>query len=335
MTNLKLSSKMHILIIVSALVIVIGMAVGTICNFVAGGFFNWGADEASFKSVQVNYVIVEYSEADDVKKICDEVFDDVGVKYYAAQVGDSTDGGEITFRFTMSTDSSSLKKAVEKISAAFGATDSNLTYVEFHSNETVLTGAKAISRLAIAIASVIALQFIYFAIRYRLTMAFATLLANIHNLGVFAALLAICRVPVGTFALAFALVSTVVTFIACGFMFGRLRQKIKKDEAFAKLTPEAQTDDMASQSLMLIALLAGSLIVATAVLFVLLSISALSVVSIIGYVLAAIVAVVSSVYGTAFFIPPVYARFKKIGDDFNLKHARTKKQPKQKVKAGE
>ena len=61
-TNFKLSSKMHILIIVSTVLIAIGLAVGLICEFVADGFFNYGADWASYKSITVSYNRIDGEE---------------------------------------------------------------------------------------------------------------------------------------------------------------------------------------------------------------------------------------------------------------------------------
>ena len=40
MTNFKLSSRMHLMIIISAVIIAIGLAVGLVCEFVADGYFN-------------------------------------------------------------------------------------------------------------------------------------------------------------------------------------------------------------------------------------------------------------------------------------------------------
>lgn len=334
MNKLKLSSKLHILIIVSCVFIAIGMAIGTICHFVAGGFFNWGADEMSFKSVTVNYGRIDYTyeQREEIKNVCDDVFSSVGVNYYSCESGATTSGAELTFKFADSTDTATLKKAVENVASAFGSSDTVI--VEFHDNSAVLTGEKAITRLAIAIASIIALQFIYCAIRYRLAAAFASCLASVHNLAVFTALLAICRIPVGTFALAFALVCVLATFITCGFAFGDQRRRLKKDEAFAALSAEEQSDALASRGLIYTLLFSGVLCVAALLLFVVLSIGALSATLTVGYAFSAVAAFVACAYGTAFFIPPVYGRFKRIGDAFNKKHARVKKD-KKKVKAGE
>ena len=40
---------MHIMVAVSALIVAIGLAVGLVCQFIAGGFFNYGEEYKSFK----------------------------------------------------------------------------------------------------------------------------------------------------------------------------------------------------------------------------------------------------------------------------------------------
>ena len=42
---------MHLFIIISTVIVAIGLAVGLVCQFVANGFFNPGANYASYKAV--------------------------------------------------------------------------------------------------------------------------------------------------------------------------------------------------------------------------------------------------------------------------------------------
>ena len=118
MANLKLSSKMHIMVIVSALVIAIGLAVGLVCQFLAGGFFNYGAEYSSYNMVAVDYAFVDLSsfgDEDGIKDVCDEEFEKVGVSYYAFTSGDTNGGGELVFKFNKNTDEANVKKAAEAI----------------------------------------------------------------------------------------------------------------------------------------------------------------------------------------------------------------------------
>ncbi len=62
MTKLKLSAKMHIIVIVSAVIIAVGLAVGLICQFCADGYFNYGGDYKDYQTVEINYTSVEYKD---------------------------------------------------------------------------------------------------------------------------------------------------------------------------------------------------------------------------------------------------------------------------------
>ena len=105
MSKLKLSSKMHVMVIVSAIIIAIGLAVGLVCQFIANGYFNYGTEYSSYNSVVVDYAYVDLSGLngeDGVKKICDEEFKNAGVGYYSSTRGEINGGGELTFKFNKS-----------------------------------------------------------------------------------------------------------------------------------------------------------------------------------------------------------------------------------------
>ncbi|MDE6442378.1 MAG: hypothetical protein K2L12_06485, partial [Clostridia bacterium] len=176
---------------------------------------------------------------------------------------------------------------------------------------------------AIAIASAMVFQFIYFAVRYKLTMAFAALLADVHNLAIFVSLAAITRVPVGSSVAVFAILTVLITMIGCGHFFDKFRKSLK-EESFAKLDTFEQVDGTVVQSLSGICIPAVFTAVFAAVVLVLLSISALSVSLVITPVALALISAVSSVYGMAFFTPAVYSRFKQIGDSFKANKVKAK-----------
>ena len=72
MTNLKLSSKMHIMVALTAAIIAIGFAMGMIFQFVANGYFNYGQENSSYQTVVVDYAVVEFDDRDELIKLCDE-----------------------------------------------------------------------------------------------------------------------------------------------------------------------------------------------------------------------------------------------------------------------
>ena len=120
-TDFKLSSKMHLFIIVSSIIIAIGAAVGTICQFVANGYFNYGADWESYRSVTVSYSCVDFADKDEVKEVCEKAFADAGVSYYYSvsfgEKSGNTVGGEYTFKFNYSVKEEKLQTAVNAINA--------------------------------------------------------------------------------------------------------------------------------------------------------------------------------------------------------------------------
>ena len=69
MTNLKISAKMHIMIIVSAVIIALGIAVGCVCHFVADGYFNYSGEYKSYQSVTVSYVVLDFGKDDELRDL--------------------------------------------------------------------------------------------------------------------------------------------------------------------------------------------------------------------------------------------------------------------------
>ena len=321
--NLKLSSKMHLFIIISCVVIAIGLAVGTVCQFVSNGFFNYSADFDSYKNVTVDYEAIDFSGNDKtalqlVEEISEKAFAEAGVSSNLVTSGSTITGGKVTYKFFYSTDMETLEAAAEAINAEIKTVVSNsggiqFSYASAHNDVAVTTSGLALTRAAIAVACVMAVHFIYFAIRYKLTMALGALLADIHNFALFIALTAMCRIPVGSSIATYAVLAVILTVICTGFLFDRMRKNAKAEEN-KKLSAYELSDKSACESLKLNVILPACLAALSVVLFVLLAISSLSPITIIPPVLCALMAFVSCVYGTVFFVPSVYPRFKEIGD---------------------
>ncbi len=322
-TNLKLSSKMHVLIIVSCVLIAIGLAVGTICHFVAGGFFNYGADYESYKSVTVDYESIDFSGGEKepellIEEICENAFKDAGVSSYIVTDGKINNFGRIVYKFVYSTDYDKLSEASDAINTAIkaavtGADGIRFSYASAHNDVTLLGSGLSLSRAAIVIACMAAVHFIYFVIRFKLTMALSAILADIHNFALFIALAALCRIPVGSMIATYAVIAVALTIIGTCFYFDRVRKNIKEDSA-KKLTAQDLADKSANESFMFNILMHACLAVVSVVLFVLLSISSLSPLAILSPVLCSLIAFVSCAYGTTVFTPSVYAGIKQLGD---------------------
>lgn len=317
MTKLKLSAKMHIMIIVSALIVAVGLAVGLICHFTADGYFNYGADYKSYRSVVVDYSFVDFPEEDTVIEICDKAFSDAGLKAYSLT---SNLEGNLVYSFSYGADGASIDEAVKAINTGLTPSGSSgLSNAYSHTDETLLGGGHALVYGAIALASAVVLQFLYFIIRYKLAMALAALLADMHNLAIFLSLLAITRLPVGSTVFAFATLTVVLTMIGCAFLFDRVRKNIRNE----KLDREDSfmiSDLSAGESFRNATAVSVGVAVFAIILFVLMSISAMSVTLVLTSALCPLIAAISCVYGTSFFTPAVYSRFMRIGDGYKAKH---------------
>lgn len=317
MTKLKIASKLHIMIIVTSLVVAIGIAVGVICHFVGGGYFNYAGDYKSYQSVTVSYAYIDFDDSSEVEKVCEKAFDAVGVHYYdSVTVGDNSGGSELVYKFSKSVSEEKLQAAVAAINAVMPSEE--LSFATLGKVEAKLGGDQTLIFGAVAVSVAIAFQFIYFAIRYKLCAALAAALADVHNFAIFISLLAITRTPVSSSIVAFAALCVVVTMIGCAFLFDRSRKNLK-DETYNSLDQLEQADVCARESFLPVCAVPAVICAMAVIFFVLLSISAMSVFSVLIPVLAAILLSLSCVYGTLFFTPAVYARFKRIGDGYKQK----------------
>lgn len=305
---------MHLFIIISSVIVAIGLAVGLVCQFVANGYFNYGAEFRSYNTIEVNYAYVDYSDEDKVIEICDSLFKRDGVSYFEYVTGETDDGGRVVFKFSKSYGKHELEPVAANLEVALRSeVESTQTSAVYHILDTKLNGGKVLIYASIAVASAIVLQFIYYVVRYKLTMAFAACLANIHNLALYVSLLAITRVPVGVSAIAFGALTVLFSMIAGAYLFDRYRRNLKK-EKYAKISGGELTDICANESLSSILYPVVGTATAALLIFVMLSISAMSAMAILAPVAAAVFSVASALYGTVFFIPPVYTRIKSIGD---------------------
>ena len=316
---------MHLFIIISSVLVAIGLAVGLVCQFVFSGYFNYGSEFKSYNTVEVNYAYVDYSTEEKVLEVCNGVFDKDGVSYFEYIGGDTDDGGRVIFKFSKSLNKDELKKVAGDVQAALRAKGDNVqSSAAFHELETKLNGARVLTYASIAVASAIVLQFVYYVVRYKLTMAFAACLANIHNLAIYVSLLAITRVPVGISAVAFGVLTVLVTMLASAYLFDRYRRNLKK-EKYEKFSGAEMTDLCVNESFKSILYPVVGVAAAAALIFVLLSVSAMSATAVLAPAVAAICCAVSALYGTVFFVPSVYTRIKSVGDSVKAR-AKNKKQ---------
>ena len=331
MSNFKPSSKLKILAIISCALIVLGMVLGTVFHFIGNGFFNYNGEYSSYKSVSIDYRIIELTSGEekiDLEAVCDSAFDKAGVKYYVKTSDSSVlkNGGQLEYRFTLSTDSKALKSAVTEINAKIKAATSSIddtpyTRAVMHEKDAIVGGGHVTKMAAVVLACIVAIQLIYTMIRYRFSAAFTAIVVDLHNIALYAALLALCRVPVSSAVMVFGVLMILATAIGVTLTLDRIKRNFKETE---KLSIAEVTDLSASQTFKANVALPAFLAIVAALMFAAMAIGAMSALAVLTPAILAIVAFAVTVYGDALFAPAVYSFIKKIGSKVAVKPSKKK-----------
>lgn len=309
MTN-KIIRLRHIAIIVSVIILAIGMAVGTICHFLSNGFFNYGDEFAQYKSVEITTSVPEDLHGDIVQQIASDAVAPYGAYEISFSQGSSYTPNTVVCKFYMSASDEDIAKAVAAVQACFEENNFNDATVASYVNELPPEGRSQLMFLSIALASAVAFQAIYFAFRFKPGMALSALATQLVAVGLYASLLAITRCPVGLEAMAFALLTAVVTMLCNGIFFDKVKKSFK-DEANAKADRlDLIADGAKATSKLNIAICA--FIAVAVVIFGIFAIIALPTVSTLAPVAACLLSVISCVYAFGVVSPASYALINKI-----------------------
>lgn len=309
--NFKFSSKMHLCIVITSVLVAIGLAVGLVFHFVFGSFYNWGGDYSTYYNVEVQYSVLEI-KTKDVENICEEAFEANGITYYTVVTSGSSTESRIEYRFNKNTDASALSAARSTIKTQVQEKNT-LAVITYSYVEGTLGGEHDIMYAGIALAAVVVFQFLYFIIRYKLTMALSALLANVHNLALFYALLAITRVQVSSSVVALSVLTVLLTVIGCGILFEKMRKAFRTDE-YKAMSSFEQADGASRMAVKPMTFLFGAFAVAALVLTAFTALGSLSIYSLFMPCMCALISVVASAYGVMLFTPAVYSRIKLRGD---------------------
>lgn len=306
----KLSSKTHIFLIISILIIAIGMAIGTVFHFISDSFFNYGDEFTDYSSVTVTYLIAEQSE-EDVDKVCTQSFGDlkpIEVNYAKDVQGSSV--SEITYKFSGNTDSAKLESVVKAINSKI-STDDGLSVAAYHKAQTLVGGSKVLVFTAIALGSAVAFEVLYLAVRYRkLGMVLAALAAQVNNFGLYAALLAITRIPLGIEGVAFSALVVALTAIASCVFFDKVKFGLK-DGSYNRATVGELIDGSAKSTYKINATLCAATAVAIIIVAVFAAIAYGSALTLAAYAVA-LIAVLACWYGFSLFTPAIYGGLAKL-----------------------
>lgn len=238
----KIIRLRHVAVIAGIVLIAIGMAVGTICHFVAGGFFNYGDEFASYKSVEITTSVPEDFDGGLIQGVASDELSSLGAYETSYSQGSGYTPNTVVYKFYETVSDDELAAAVSAIEARFAAEGMEDASVAWHTNLGFAGGVWQLNYVAIALASAVVLQAVYFALRYRPGMALSALAVQLFAVGLYASLLAITRCPVGLEAIAFAVIVAVLNVICCGVFFQKLKASFKDDANAKTSSPELVAD---------------------------------------------------------------------------------------------
>lgn len=302
MTNLKVCSKIHLFIIISVLFIAIGMAVGTACHFAAGGFFNYGGEFGSYNSVTVTYYSSEYKDVEDVKPVCAEHLKDFNA--YSVSYSETELGGEIIYKYSSNTDVTRLVEAAERLSAALDTKNSGLNSVSVREASVEAGGSAAVTYASIAVSAAVCFMFAYFILRYKLRAALTSLVSCVHNLGIFVALAAVTRLPLGIETVAIGVAVVLLTMIINCIFFDKVRKNFA-DEKYEKADRVSVVEQSAADVRMLVLIILAALAVAALITGMFATIASAFIGTYAPYILA-VLGVGACCYGSLFFTPAIH-----------------------------
>lgn len=322
MTNLKPASKLRILAIISCALIIIGMVLGTVLHFIGDGFFNFEGEYSSYKSLSVSYIVIETESDDkfDIVAVCETAFKNAGVSYYLKKQDSNaqSSSGELEYLFKCSTDSDKLNAAKKEINdeiaklAIFADGIQPQSRASVHEQQTIVGGGHVASMAAIVLATIVVAQLLYTMLRFRFSAAFTAIAIDLHNLALFAALLALCRIPVASTVMVFAVIITLATAIGVTYTLERIKRNAKESDK--QLSNEELVDLSAEQTFKANVALSAFLAVAAVLMLIVMAISAMSITTVLTPALLAIVGFVVTVYGTVMCMPAIYCFIKTIGN---------------------
>ena len=307
MTKLKVSSKFNLFLILSVALIVIGMAIGTVRHFIWNGFFNYGDEFSSYKSVVVRYSSAEYTE-ETVKPVCEQALE--GLSGYSVSYSEALRGGEIVYTFSANADGAKLQAAADKINAALNPNLSDdmaaLNVASVREGTINEGGSRAVIFAAIAVSSAAAFMFLYYIFRYKLRAALTALMICIHNLGLFIALIALTRLPVGAELIAISALIVFLTMLGCGVFFNKTRKNFNS-ESYAK-TDRAEVVDISAAESHKINLAAITAVMVIGLVFGVFASVASMGISALFIAPVVILGALACCYGTVYFSPSVFAK---------------------------
>lgn len=270
------------------------------------------AQQAGYKVIAVkydSYVTLSETLENRLRENCEAKVEEAGISISYAMTSDATDGGMLEIVVSADTEDASIEGAIAAI-RSYLTSDADLSNGDFavaaHNvlNETMLT---YLWRAAIPAGVFVLVAFVYAAIRYRLSMAFAGLAVQLHNLLLLVALAALCRIPVGEPFITASLFVLVFTTLLAYVLFDAFKRDFASASFAGKKAAEAVGESLAnSRRKVLVFLIVTGLAV--------LAVGAIAAQGTMIAMIPAFIAVLLCAYSTLCVLPALYARFKAVTD---------------------
>lgn len=279
------------------------------------GFIGFNADstQKDFTSVEISdfaYSSHDETVQNELYNLCKS---EIGNKYkitdYTLLEG-QTGGAVLQFVVSGTPDAAfcaSLKSAI--VAKNIEGVSSELVTVSFHTLENA-PYYNYIWRTAVAAAVVAVILFAYVAVRFRLGMGVATLIAAVHDVLVMLALTSIFRIPSGVALAGVAVFGLLLSAVVNMLVFGRMRRDFRTEEFKDKSVKEAVAQSLSGSK----GLVLGISVVLAAVVVVLGVIGAVIATDLTFLAIAALISVLASAYSSLLLAPSLYALIKEKSD---------------------
>ncbi len=173
-------------------------------------------------------------------------------------------------------------------------------------------------RTAIGAAVVLVILFAYVAIRFKVGMGVATLVAAVHDMAVTLAVVALLRIPAGVSLIGAVAAALLLSAAMNMFVYGRMRKDFRSDEMKALPAREAVAASVrgSRKGVFTIAVAAAAFIIILGVVGIFTAFDLTS------FMLSALIAVVASTYSSLLLSPAIYACIKEKSDANRAKKAK-------------
>lgn len=308
----KTVSKKNLLVcLIISLVLIIAGA------FVFGFLgFNGNSTMDDYTSIEVSdsgYMAFDDNFRSSLEDFCSAEIEKGGYDVTAVTYNQSVSGAGSSLSFRLAESAEGLDQFVDDLSIAIGSGVENaelaVVSVTYHNvqNEAYYN---FIWRTAIAAGVAAVVLFIYAAIRFKVGMGVAVLVAAVHDVLITLTVVALLRVPVGVAFIGVAAYSLLISAFMNLMVFGKMRRDFRSEER--KNLPAREGIALAvaesRKTVFATAILLAAAFVALGV------VGAVVGVELLWFMLTGLVAVIASTYSSLCFAPAIYACIKEKSD---------------------